>query len=164
MLASTAGLRVFSFILLAGLLAPKARSSETVWKDQASSSQISSRDNSHGIYSAFESSQTGVELLTHAGSRIKTVLFAAMVGGVCTSDDWRGDLPRYLMKFLPEARGDMIYARFLGQPQLGHDPFCQACTANGTDEGIAGMASLWVINDVPSPCMFTSWPGSGHPG
>eukprot|EP00873_Tetraselmis_striata_P004326 jgi/Tetstr1/424590/TSEL_015115.t1 len=39
--------------------------------------------------------------LTPLGKSIKRVILVAMLPSVCRSTDWRGDLPRYLTRFLP---------------------------------------------------------------
>lgn len=64
--------------------------------------------------------------LTSAGKRIKTVVFASMLDGTCKSDDWRGDLPRHFMRYLPDAEGYLVYAR---HPD-SHD--CASCGSHGT--------------------------------
>jgi len=63
--------------------------------------------------------------LTELGSNIETVVFASMLGGTCQSDDWRGDLPRHLMSFLPKASGVLVYARDSGSHT------CRSCTSHG---------------------------------
>jgi len=44
-------------------------------------------------------------LQTAIGRRVRRVLIVALVSGVCMRDDWRGELPRQILKFLPQARG-----------------------------------------------------------
>ena len=48
--------------------------------------------------------------LSAAGQKIRRVLFYSLVGGTCRSDDWRGDLPKYLLRYLANARAVMIDA------------------------------------------------------
>ena len=48
--------------------------------------------------------------LSPAGKKIRRVLIYSLVGGTCRSDDWRGALPRYLIRYLADARAVMIDA------------------------------------------------------
>jgi hypothetical protein len=67
--------------------------------------------------------------LSFRGELIKKVLVATMVGGVCQSDDWRGDFPRYLAEYLPLARFVYLYAR---EPL--EDWKCSTCSPRGLHE------------------------------
>lgn len=42
--------------------------------------------------------------LTKEGEKIRTILLVSLITGVCRSPDWRGDLPKYLVRLLPNAR------------------------------------------------------------
>ena len=48
--------------------------------------------------------------LSATGQKIRRVLIYSLVGGTCRGDDWRGDLPRYLLRYLEDARAVMIDA------------------------------------------------------
>ena len=50
-------------------------------------------------------------VLTSRGQSIRRVLVVSLVGGGCRGDDWRGDLPRYIMSYLPEARAVLLNAK-----------------------------------------------------
>ena len=69
--------------------------------------------------------------LTERGRSITRVLVAGLVSGVCSSDDWRGDLPRHIISFLPRSHGEMIYARFAEDDWYGSGAQCQECSAEG---------------------------------
>lgn len=55
-----------------------------------------------------QSSQGGAGLpeLTPWGASVRRVVFAVLNSGFCKSrnGDWRGDLPRHLVRFLPQAK------------------------------------------------------------
>lgn len=46
--------------------------------------------------------------LTSRGGKIHHVAVFGMVSGVCQSSDWRGELPKFLLGFLPKASGVVI--------------------------------------------------------
>jgi len=62
-----------------------------------------------------QSSQGGAGLpeLTPWGASVRRVVFAVLNSGFCKSrnGDWRGDLPRHLVRFLPKAKNVVIHGR-----------------------------------------------------
>lgn len=42
--------------------------------------------------------------LTSLGRDVRRVIFAGLLPGLCKSDDWRGELPRWFSSFFPKAR------------------------------------------------------------
>lgn len=71
--------------------------------------------------------------LTERGRRVRTVVVAAMVGEVCSSDDWRGSLPRFIARAMPQAR--VVKWRSRGSSRLSStqadDETCNFCTPAG---------------------------------
>lgn len=51
--------------------------------------------------------------LTPLGNSVKRVVFVKMSSGFCESkqDDWRGDLPRHFVRYLPNARVRLKHPR-----------------------------------------------------
>mmetsp|Transcript_25771 Transcript_25771/g.72132 ORF Transcript_25771/g.72132 Transcript_25771/m.72132 type:complete len:495 (+) Transcript_25771:357-1841(+) len=49
--------------------------------------------------------------LTARGMAIRRVLVVSLVKGGCRGDDWRGDLPRHIMSYLPKARAVLLNAK-----------------------------------------------------
>jgi hypothetical protein len=61
--------------------------------------------------SAFRKEQEEKYPLTELGKSIRRVILAAMLPGVCRSNDWRGELPRYLARVLPYVRAITTVAK-----------------------------------------------------
>eukprot|EP00951_Prasinocladus_malaysianus_P030502 scaffold287626_cov45-Prasinocladus_malaysianus.AAC.1 len=60
--------------------------------------------------------------LTPFGKGLQSVVIAAMVGGVCEHDDWRGDLPRFLQWALPGVEVVVWYGRDRSDRLCSHCP------------------------------------------
>ena len=70
--------------------------------------------------------------LTPRAQGFRRVIMFGMVGGICRHDDWRGDLPQYLMRYLPEARAISLLL-IPNYQDMSQDPStrCAECTMNG---------------------------------
>lgn len=86
-----------------------------------------------GLGHAVASSVQGVVPLTPRAQGIERVLIVSLVGGVCTHDDWRGDLPRYFLRFLLRAQAVLLFGR---DPELGWK--CSTCLSEGVDQAAHG--------------------------
>ena len=75
------------------------------WADQVPA-KLMAMDNPSGWH---PHAHPGVPL-TEMGKRTKRVIVVSLVGGVCRSDDWRGELPKHIMQFLPHARAVLLFA------------------------------------------------------
>ena len=99
--------------------------------------------------------------LTARGAQIKRMLFFSLVGGVCSSDDWRGDLPRHIMSLLPGATAVDV--------NVAHDPQvpwrCSECTAAGLrswhEHGLEDCRDYLDSGDFAQPADLMIMIGSG---
>lgn len=62
-----------------------------------------------GLNALLATGMNELPVLTEAGTRIRRVVVVGLVGGACESDDWRGELPRHLLTFLPQAHGVLVH-------------------------------------------------------
>lgn len=74
------------------------------WKSRPASTRPSQPWNLFRHAVSVSNGRDVLPTLTPRAAAFRRVLIVGLVGGVCSNDDWRGDLPKYIMKFLPEAR------------------------------------------------------------
>jgi len=55
--------------------------------------------------------------LTAAGDKIRRVVVVELsTGGVCRSDDWRGELPKHILRFIPDAKAVILFSHDIAEP------------------------------------------------
>lgn len=77
----------------------------------------------------------GLELpqLTAKGKSVKKLLIVSQGSGFCNTgrDDWRGDMPRYISAFLPQAQSLVVH----GRQRISKSTRCRYCVPDSVRSG-----------------------------